>query len=387
MTHVFQDRHTFLDSKFKLVDAMNENLEKPKSKYYDYFFAEYNYNELNIHTIKNKNYQWYTRFAQLMPYKNDIAIHSIGEGNTPLIKSKKYRNCFFKDESRNPSGCFKDRENAVLFPYLKEQGVVKTAIASSGNAALSASLYGNLYGIEVICFVSQSTSHGKKSLIEVYGGKIIEIEGNYETSYKTLVDSDEYKNHVNITSGIHTLKDQGDKIIAYEIWDTLGVPDYVLVPAANGCLLAGIYKGFFELKILGLIERLPKIIGIQIEYGAPLAEALKQGKKDFVVLEGRLDSLAEGLVARESFCSPKALQALRDTQGVIYCVREESLLQGMRYALREEGLTPEWTSASVFAAGEDMYAKKIIDEFSTVVVINTSGGLKEISDIAEQLKK
>ena len=126
----------------KITEASHAaNSHRPE---YDYLVAEYDYSSIDLGVFLKKT-PWQKRYGQLLPINNIDAMKFIGECNTPLIESKKYKNCYFKDETRNPSGCFKDRENAVLMPYLIENGISKLCVASSGNAALSASLYGRLY--------------------------------------------------------------------------------------------------------------------------------------------------------------------------------------------------------------------------------------------------
>lgn len=358
------------------------------AQYYNCHTLEYDYDKVDKDKLTDPSLKWPDRYLDLLPFDDSSEVKSRGEGNTPLILSSKYENCWFKDESRNPSGCFKDRESAVIIPYLVERGFKKFTIASSGNAALSASLYSSIYGCEVACFVPKGTSEGKKILISTYGGKLTEQGDDYEECYRALADLDdpEYKDHINITSGILPIREQGDKMIAYEIWSEIGVPDYIVIPSANGSLLSGIHAGFKELQLLGLTDRLPVLIGVQIADADPIRVALEQGR-DFAILDDILeeDSKAEGLVALESYCSPNAISALKETNGFIHSVREENLETGMKYALHTEGLLPEWTAATTFVALEELYESGKIDQSSKVVAINSGGGQKEIGKIAESL--
>ncbi len=360
--------------------AETENI----NPYYDYFTSYYSYPKIDKKRILNRNLPWKERYFELMPYANFKKVKSIGEGSTPLIRSKKYPNCYFKDEARNPTGCFKDRESAVSIPYHLENGFKKFAIASSGNAALSASLYARLYGAETICYIPKTTSESKKNLIKLFGGKIVEMGKTYEDAYYALA-SHKIKNCVNITPGIDSLKDQGDKIIAYEIFDQLGVPDYIVTPIANGCLIFGLYMGFWELKMMGITSKMPVFIGVQLVNADPIAKAHFAGIRDYISLSKIPNSLAEGLVASESFSSPKALFALRETSGFVFSVREKDLKTGMNYAIRTEGLIPEWTSSSVFGGIERLYENGILPRKANIVALNTGSGLKDISNICKKL--
>jgi threonine synthase len=376
-----QEHLTNSDNSF-LLRRLTAEISSP---YYDHWVVEYDYSSIDLDRFKDKSLPWFERYQEVLPFKELSSFKSLGEGNTPLVSSKIYPNCFFKEETRNPSGCFKDRESAALIPYLIEKKLSHYALASSGNGALSSSLYARLYGAKVTCFVPTSTSQSKKDLIRTFGGEIKELGEHYEDCHRTLVDQTTEDSPINISAGVHPLRGQGDKVIAYELWDSMGVPDYILVPSANGCLISAIYQGFLELKILNLIDRLPILIAVQIENAAPLQKALRQGKKDYSIIETVEDSLAEGLVAMESFNSPNALHALRQTNGFVHSVSESSLIDGMRYAIEIEGLFPEWTSATVFSALRNLYDSKKIPLEATTVVINSGSGHKEVANIANKI--
>lgn len=382
-----QVRHISSDksgTKFKLTSLVPRNKQ---NCYYDYEFAEYDYKKISKKEFTNSNLPWFKHYATLLPFEKS-EILSMGEGGTPLVASKEFANCFFKEENRNPSGCFKDREHAVLMPYLKEKGIKQVVIVSSGNAALSASMYGRLYKIKVDCVIPKRTSLAKKELIQLFGGTLIEGGDDFEECYHSVLESKRYKNTVNISAGIQALKDQGTKIIAFELYEEIGVPDYVVIPSANGSLLYGIYQGFKELqKILG-ITKMPILVGVQMKNAAPLEEALKRNKQDFFIQEkADLNSLAEGIVAKESYCSPKALFALRESKGWVETVSNHQLEEGMRFAIEKEGLLPEWTAASGFAALLSLKKNEEIPKKAIIVVINTGSGLKEIDHIAQRVKK
>lgn len=354
----------------------------PAGKYYDYSEIIYPYDKINPGIFNNKSLTWYRRFGSLLPFYGKEKFIDIAIGETPIISSKKYKNCYFKDEGKNPSGCFKDRESALIFPILISQGYKKFSICSSGNAAVSAALFANFYNCQVTCYVPRRTSKAKTKLIKLFNGKIKIAGNNYEEVYRHLADRKK-TDFFNITTGILSIRDQGNKIISYEIFDHFHyAPDFIVLPSANGSLLYGMHQGFKDLKALGLIKHLPKLISIQMKNAAPLAKALKN-KKDFVILKKNPDSKAEGLIALESYCSPKAVKALKESKGQVFTITEKELEAGMKYAIQTEGILPEWTSASVFGALPKLYAKKIIKQSAKVVVINTGSGMKEISDIAD----
>lgn len=344
------------------------------SPYYGYLTLMYDYKKVKI---KNNQSSW-SKYLDLLPIDN-FKIH-FNEQKTPLFKLKnignKYNltNLFLKDESKNPTGSFKDKETICAINKAIEWNIKKIFIVSSGNAAVSAAAYAQKAGIECLCLVPKNMSVGKRFLINLYGGKIKEIDGNYEEIYRYAIDNN--FPGWNTTPGINPIKEEGIKIIGFEIWEDINVPDVVMVPCGNGTLLFGIYKAFKELQYLGLIKKLPKFIGVQIKNASPLKLALDQDK-EFVRLEEVFDSIAEGIIAQESYSSPKVMMALNETKGQIIEVDDKEITEALEEVTKMESLIPEITSVSVFAA-----LKKIkFNKNETIVLVQTAGGMKNLKEI------
>ncbi len=326
--------------------------------------------------------QGIARYASVLPV-GEIPF-SLGEGETPLTHSKVFANVFIKNEAMNPTGSFKDRESAFALAYAKEQGWKDLAMASSGNAALSGAFYARMYGIRMTCYIPKDTSKAKSQMIELFGGYAHKVGTNYEESYHYLL------NHlpsgsVNITSGVFSLRCEGAKTIAYELWEDLGeVPDVVLCPAGNGSALASIYHGFFELRQWGFTDKIPAMVCVQIAGADPINQAFDRGEW-IIVLDDVPVSECEAIVAKESFCSAKAVNAMRQSGGFGISVTDDQVIDGLRFAIDREGIFPEFSSASVFAAFLE-HTDKIKSLGEKIVLINTGGGLKEIDLINKALQ-
>ncbi|MBL7150906.1 threonine synthase [Candidatus Microgenomates bacterium] len=344
--------------------------------YYGYLSVVYDYNSIKINNSK-KNDGW-SKYLPLLPIK-EFKI-GFNEQKTPLFKLEKFgkkmglKNLYVKDEGKNPTGSFKDKESAVTINKALEWGINHIFVVSSGNAAVSTAAYAQKAGIKCDCLVSKNLSAGKRFLITLYGAKIKEIDGNYEAIYRYAID----KNYPgwNCTPGINPLKDEGIKIIGFETWEQIGVPDVIIVPCGNGTLLFGIYKAFKELQILGKIKKLPMFIGVQIKGASPLKVALEENK-EFVTLKDIPESIAEGIVAEESYSSPKAMIALKETGGGIIEVTDKEIKQALREIISLESIIPEPTSAAVFAGVKKL---NLCDE-GKVVCIQTASGVKNLKEI------
>lgn len=326
--------------------------------------------------------QGIARYLPVLPVEN---IHfSLGEGETPLTQSKVFPNMFIKNEAMNPTGSFKDRESAFALAYAKEQGWKDLAMASSGNAALSGAFYARIYGIRMTCYIPKNTSKTKSQMIELFGGYAHKVGENYEESYHYLLDHLP-SGAVNITSGVFSLRCEGAKTIAYELWEDMGTaPDAVVCCAGNGSALASMYHGFSELKEWGYIQKIPAMICVQIKGADPINQAFARNEW-ITVLDDIPPSGCESIVAKESFCSAKAVHAMRQSGGFGISVTDDQVIDGLRYAIDREGIFPEFSSASVFAAFLEQ-SEKITSLGEKIVLINTGSGLKEIDLIKKALQ-
>ena len=368
----------------KEMENQIHNEGKPADKYYEFVDIVYDYaaiTEFPLRKMKGLN-----RFLPLLPVENvNTKIENLG--NTALEKANKFgeevglSNLWIKREDLNPTGCFKDRESAVIISAAQEKNVNSVYIVSSGNAALSTAKFAKEAGIECSCYVPEKTSKEKKDLIKKYGAKLELIPGFYEDVYRTVVDM--HPNGWNVTSGQNPIRIEGGKTMAYEIFEQLkDVPDVIVIPSGNGGCLSATWKGFKELKELGKIDKLPKMVCVQIEGAAPIKVALEQNKP-YVVLGEIEVSVAEGIVAQESYNSPQAVQALKESGGYVIEVNDTEVVNALKKIIETESIIPEPTSAATFAA---LYKLKVPTN-SLVVAVNTGDGKKMMDEIRHLIKK
>lgn len=344
--------------------------------YYGYTSVIYNYKNISQFPLNNQSWDKYLPLLPLISLQINF-----NEQKTPLIPLKKFGSkygfsqLYCKDESKNPTGSFKDKESAVTISKAVEWGIKDIIVASSGNAAVSTAAYANRASISCLCYIPSDLSVGKRFLITLYGGKLQEFHGTYETAYRNVIDTPH--SNWNVTPGINPIQDEGLKIIGFEIWEEIEVPDIIIVPCGNGTLLFGLYKAFVELLLLKKIDHIPQFIGVQIKSSSPLKISFEQ-EKDWVALTTSPNSIAEGIIALESYSSPKVMKALKNTNGYMIEVTDEEVTIAMKEIISLEGLLPEPTAAAVFAG-----IKKIHTTGKTIVCIQTAGGQKNLKEIME----
>ena len=246
-------------------------------------------------------------------------------------------------------------------------------------------------GVSCLVFTPAGASVEKRKLIEYTGAKLVTVNGIFEDVWE-LVNRDPDRD-LSISNKVYSLfydcnpalnpyRSEGDKTTAYEIFSELhGVPDWVVIPVGNGSNLAGIWKGFKELFDLGVVNSLPRILGVQIYKADPVAEAWRTGKENSVRIENPVDSIAEGIVAKDSYDAPRALLALKESSGMMASVTDGETLDELFACARREGILVEPTSATVLAAGKEMREAGKIDKDEKVVFVLTGSGLKTIDEM------
>jgi threonine synthase len=298
---------------------------------------------------------------------------SLGEGDTPLVMAETLgRQVAFKLEYLNPTGSFKDRGTAPLAAMLLSRGVAEAVEDSSGNAGASFAAYAARAGIKARVFVPDYASGPKRAQIEAYGAELVRILGpRSEAAQAVRRAADEgavYASHALLPFGL-----PGIATIAYELFDQLGqAPGTVVAPVGHGSLLLGIARGFEALKAAGVVESLPKLVGVQARACAPLWAVATMGAAGLAWMTEGV-TLAEGVRVRQPVRGDELLNAVQGSGGTFVAVEEEEILPG-RDKLAGLGLFVEPTSALPWSALEQL-GDQIPDP---VVVVLSGSGLKSL---------
>lgn len=290
---------------------------------------------------------------------------SLGEGNTPLIWAEAFgRSVAFKCEYQNPTGSFKDRGTAALVSFLQSRGVTEAVEDSSGNAGASFAAYAARAGIRARVFAPESASGPKRRQVEMYGAELVPVAGPRSNAAEAVQRAAQagavYASHAYLPFNL-----PGYATIAYEMFEQLGgrVPGAVILPAGQGGLLLGAWRGFEALKQAGVTREAPRVVGVQAEVCSPLA-----GSRTSKV-EGQ--TLAEGVRVSDPLRSAAVRNAVAESGGHWVAVAEKDILPG-RDALAQKGFYVEPTSALVWRALKESLPSLP----DPVVVILTGSGLK-----------
>ncbi len=167
---------------------------------------------------------------------------------------------------------------------------------------------------------------------------------------------------------------EGFKSIAYEIFEQLGneTPDAVFVPVGSGDGFYGVWKGFRELKLLGLTSRLPRMYACQAEGCNPLVRSFRAGLKEVVRVA---DPHSVALSIRESTSSSLALRALYEASGEAVDCSDAEIEDAWRL-LCHSGICVEAASAVPLACARKLLASGRIAKSDGIVCLLTGAGIK-----------
>jgi len=325
------------------------------------------------------------RFRHLLPVRPTAPI-SLGEGATPLVHLERLGRrlglprLYAKDESQNPTWSYKDRLCATAVTHAVETGARVITISSTGNHGASTAAYAARAGLPCVIFTLASVPETMKTLMQAYGAAVVACptsESRWDLMRQGVERFGWYPTSGFVTPpvGSNPWGVEGYKTIAYELAEDLGwtAPDVVVVPSAYSDGLYGIWKGWTELQTLGLVKHAPRMIAAE-PFG-PLAHALEHGLQAPEPVEAPAPSVAFSIASR--YGTWQGLAALRESGGTGVRLTDEGVLEAQRALAREEGLFVEPSSAAALTAVMQLVARGSLDAEQTVVVVLTSGGLKD----------
>lgn len=297
---------------------------------------------------------------------------TLGEGRTPLVWSEASgRRVAFKLEFLNPTGSFKDRGSALMVSFLISRGIDSAVEDSSGNAGASFAAYAARAGLKARVYIPDSASGPKRRQIEAYGAELVKILGRRSNAAEAVQRVSEggevYASHAHMPFNI-----PGYATLAYELVEQLGeAPGTVVIPVGQGGLILGAGRGFQAMKKAGVIDKIPRLIGVQARACAPLWALSSYGAQGLGwVTEG--ETLAEGVRISYPVRGDAVLNIVENSRGHFLAVDEEEIIPG-RDQLSHQGFYVEATSALVWSALSQL-ANEVTPE--PVVAVLTGSGLK-----------
>ena len=321
----------------------------------------------------------HSRYLELYPVRGLV---SMGEGGTPLIRSRNLEKdlglgfeLWFKCESQNPTGSFKDRGSSVEIARSLEhfeshrKTKRRVVVASTGNMGASLSAYSALAGLECHVFTPSDARPVKLRQILAYGARLHEVPGDYTQAAKLVEQAcGEFGLYL---LGDYLFRREGTKSVGFELADQLPGVDYVFCPVGNGTLISATWKAFREWKALGFSRSLPRMVGIQASGCSPVTRAFKSGRP-IKPVKGK--TIAVAIECGNPLDGTRALAAIRESRGFSEAVSDREILRAREILARREGIFAE-PAGAVGLAGLIKSLRKIPRGLRVVCLI-TGHGLK-----------
>jgi threonine synthase len=316
------------------------------------------------------------RYSAVLP---DVTPVTLGEGWTPMLRSKRYPQTYLKEEGANPTGTFKARGLSLAVSMAKHYGLRKLAVPSAGNAAGALAAYAAAAGIEAHIFMPKDVPFANHVEAVAYGAHVTLVDGLISDCARIVAERSKQEGWFDVSTLKEPFRVEGKKTMGYELVEQLGweYPDAVFYPTGGGVGLIGMWKAFEELEQLGWVKpgKRPRMIAVQASGCSPVTRAFDEGA-DASQMWQNAHTFASGLRVPKPYGDSIMLEILRASGGIALSVTDEDILASILDWARNEGifLSPEGAAAT--AAYDQLLANGFLRPEDKVVLFNTGAGLK-----------
>ena len=350
--------------------------------------VHYDYNKIATRlsrvTLMNDHESTFLRYRALLPISYScMDVPALAIGGTPLYPVKRLRshlgmeNLWLKDDSRNPSASLKDR--ASIIAVMRAEGRT-VACASTGNAASSLAVQAASVGLPCYIFVPYNAPRAKIVQLLMCGATVFAVQGTYDDAFDLCIEACNTFGWYNRNTGYNPYLVEGKKTVGLEIAEQLQwqVPDCVLVPTGDGCIISGVYRGFEDFYRLGIIDRIPRMIAIQAEGSPAIVRALEG---DGIVRPYPAQTVADGIAVSLPRNGAMAVKFIRESGGFGTTVSDEEILIAEKELARLTGVFAEPSGAAAYAGLIRLLNEGRIERDGRTVLLVTGSGLKSIDAV------
>jgi len=317
------------------------------------------------------------QFDKLLPTKSHTVIDE-HIGGSPLINYGNkfgYNHFMIKFDGMNMSASYKDRASIIAINKAIEEGNKHIFCASTGNAASSLALLNAHTDIETSIFVPASIPEGKLAQLLAAGANIYPIQASYDEVFDLSLSIGLKKGWYTRHSAVNPYLLEGKKTGAFEIivQNNYIAPDYVFVGVGDGTIISALCKGFDEFYKLGLMDKLPKVIGVQAKGSSTLKKVFESGQ----IITENVHTIADSISVGNPRDVIKACKYLKANGGYFIEVSDDEIVEAIGLMARETGVFAEPAGAVTLAG----LLKSGIDKSQSICLVVTGNGLKDTSNI------
>jgi threonine synthase len=282
-----------------------------------------------------------------------------------------------KNDASNPSGSLKDRASFLIVAEALRLGLRKIAAASTGNAASALAAVCASAGLEAVIFVPASAPRPKLAQMLLYGATVVRVDGSYDDAFALSLQYTAREGGLNRNTAYHPLTIEGKKTVGLEIFrqNRNTVPDVIVVPVGDGVIISGVHKAFLDLRAAGLIERLPRLLGVQAERSDAIHRFVATGVYHDAVSPV---TIADSISVRTPSNAYLARKVLLESHGTTVTVSDHEILSAQRLLARTTGLFAEPAASASLAGLQKALASGVVADGEVTVLLVTGHGLKDV---------
>jgi threonine synthase len=324
------------------------------------------------------------RFRELIPFvEPGKRIVSLSEGSTPLVGTRRAGwwagpiHLTVKHQGNNPTGSFKDLGMTACITRAESHHVRMVACASTGNTSSSMAAYAARAGMKALLFVPyRQISAAKLAQALDFGALVVEVGDTFDQAFQLLRQL-AAELGLYLVNSVNPFRIEGQKTIVAEMLEQRAwrPPDCIVVPGGNLGNASAIGKGLRELKELGFIEKVPRVVVVQAAGANPFYRMLESGSADLVPVEGPSTEATAIRIGRPANWK-KARRALEWTGGFCESVTDEEIFEA-KAVLAEDGVGCEPASAATVAGVRKLCRAGKIERHADVVAVLTGNQLKD----------
>lgn len=302
---------------------------------------------------------------------------------TPFFKTLRlgfefgFSNVWIKNDGLCPSGSLKDRASFLMVAEANRIDEHTIVAASTGNAASALAAVCASAAKQAVIFAPHTAPKAKLLQMILYGAKVIPVRGTYDDAFRLSLEYTQTRKGLNRNTAYHPLTIEGKKTAGLEIFaqNRMKTPDAILVPTGDGVIISGIYKAFYDLKIAGLIEHLPKLICVQAESSDAIHRYINSGKYSDAV---KPVTVADSISVTTPSNAHMARRAVLESGGFSITVSDEEIMEGQKLLARTTGIFAEPSCSATVAALKKISAAGTLTHGEHIVLMITGHGLKDI---------
>ncbi|MCC6132517.1 MAG: threonine synthase, partial [Acidobacteria bacterium] len=283
-----------------------------------------------------------------------------------------------KNDGLNPSGSLKDRASFLVVAEARRLGEPMVVAASTGNAASALTTLCASAGLKALIFVPEKAPRAKLVQMVLSGARVVPVKGTYDDAFRLSLEYTTERGGLNRNTAYHPLTIEGKKTVGLEIWSQLGyeVPGAILVSVGDGVILGGVHKAFVDLKRAGLIDRLPRLIGVQAENSDAIHRYVQNGT---YADAPNPDTVADSISVVCPSNAHGARRAILESEGLTLTVSDDEILEAQGILASRTGIFTEPAGATAVAGLIKLQSSSSrLPENTRAVVLATGHGLKDI---------